>query len=185
VGWSHSALFISGPDSITGTALERTGAAGYLTMAAIASFSMVALADSAINDLLPARFTSPLMNYRHIGFMALATALVIMGGVLAVISRQPLLLPSFLLPALFSVGVTWLDLYDRASHEPDAALHGRRVHRQRLRRAKRHRQLPARHAAAASAGHMRAARAHPLAPWARCAAATCRSTSAAGTGAWR
>ena len=102
------------PDSITGAALERTGPVGYLTMAAIALFSLLALADGAINDLMPARFSSCLREYRHVGFMALAIALVLMGAALAVKAATPMLLPSFLLPALFSVAVTWLDLYDRS-----------------------------------------------------------------------
>ena len=111
----HIALFaFLVPASITGAALDRTGSLGYLTMAAIGVFSLAALADGAINDLAPARFTSCLMHYRHIGFMGLAILLVVMGGALALKSRQPMLLPSFLLPALFCVVVTWLDLYDRS-----------------------------------------------------------------------
>jgi hypothetical protein len=101
------------PESLTARGLERTGPIGVVIMIVLAVCALISLVDSAINDMLPDRFTSALMFHRHVGFMAIALALVLTGGAIAMHSRSAAVLPSFLLPALFAVVVTWLDLHAR------------------------------------------------------------------------
>jgi hypothetical protein len=105
------------PESLSGRALERTGAIGFGMMLAVGVLAAVALVDSAINDMMPARFTSCLMYYRHIGYMALAGVLVITGGGIAVTTDTSVVLASFLLPALFCVVVTVADLLSRSRRQ--------------------------------------------------------------------
>lgn len=101
------------PESLMGRALDRTSHMGLLMMTALLAFSSLALADSLISDILPARFSTCLMHYRHVGFMSMALVLVITGGGFAVTLRAPLVLSSFLVPALFCVVVTVADLWSR------------------------------------------------------------------------
>ena len=105
------------PESLAGRALDRTGAIGFGMMVAIGVLAGLALVDSAINDMMPARFTSCLMYYRHIGYMALAGVLIITGGGIAVTLNSSVILASFLLPALFCVVVTVADLLSRSRRQ--------------------------------------------------------------------
>lgn len=101
------------PETMVGRYLMEGGLMGYLMAAALAVLAGTSLVDSAINDFLPARFTSALRNWRHMGFMAMAIVLTMLGAAIAVKTRVTLILPSFLLPALFAVVVTWLDMFSR------------------------------------------------------------------------
>jgi hypothetical protein len=93
--------------------VEWSGPMGDVMMALVAGLATLALADSALNDWYPGDLGNTLMNYRHLGFMGLAVVLVVAGGGIAVSSQTPVVLASFLLPALFCVVVTFLDLHVR------------------------------------------------------------------------
>jgi hypothetical protein len=103
------------PGSLSGRALQSAGAWGQVGMLLLALMASMAILDSAVNDsqLLPSQLTRLLMEQRHVGFMLLSIALVITGGGIAVHSHAPVLLASFLLPAVFCVLVTVLDLSGR------------------------------------------------------------------------
>ncbi|MBC7603877.1 MAG: hypothetical protein H7255_14615 [Ramlibacter sp.] len=101
------------PESLMGRALAQVGAMGVVMMLALLVLALCGLMDSAINDILPKRFTTTLMYHRHIGFMAMAIVLVLVGGTIAIKSGAPAVLASFLIPAGFCVWVTAADLYSR------------------------------------------------------------------------
>lgn len=101
------------PESLAGRALAAAGEIGLLMMILLALLASLALVDSAANDLLPGSWAQVLMHHRHVGFMALAICLVITGGGIASITKTPVMLVSFLLPAAFCVAATYLDLYSR------------------------------------------------------------------------
>ena len=103
------------PHSASGRALAAAGAWGGVGMLVLTLLASLAILDSAINDsqLLPSPLTQFLMSQRHIGFMLLAIALVLTGGGIAVHAKAPILFVSFVIPAVFCVVVTCLDLSGR------------------------------------------------------------------------
>lgn len=112
---------IFAPDSLMARALTSAGAHSFFLIGALGALTAIALADSFINDALPARFQFQAKNYRHVGFMGMAIVLVLLGGVVATRSGNHIVLLSFLLPALFAVVVTWLDIFDRHANYGAAA----------------------------------------------------------------
>lgn len=99
------------PDSLAARGMAAGGFIAYLLMAALAVMALLALADSAVNDLMPERFMTVLMFHRHLGYMGMSIVLVIVGGAISVETGSRAILAPYLLPAMFCVAVTWLDLH--------------------------------------------------------------------------
>ena len=106
------------PDSLTARALADSGPPGLIALAVLMCMCAAAIADCAVNDLLPERFTLRTINYRHLGFMGIAIVLVLISGVIAHYDGHSMLLVSYLLPAWFAVIVTFLDLFARLRKSP-------------------------------------------------------------------
>lgn len=110
----HLALFtLLAPDSISGIAVHRMGGTGFVCILMLALLSICGLVDSVANDFLPARCAPTLRDYRHVGFMAMALTLVVLGGGITLKSGVTIILLSYLLPAFFATVVTWQDLFSR------------------------------------------------------------------------
>jgi hypothetical protein len=101
------------PESLSAQAVHKVGPMGFLLLATLAFVSMMAIADNAVNDFLPERFQLFTKRYRHVGFMSMAIALVMLGGLVAIRTGATVVLMSYLLPAAFAVIVAWTDLFAR------------------------------------------------------------------------
>lgn len=111
--WALHLPFVTflAPDSISARGVAAGGLFAFLLMVTLAVVALLALADSAVNDLMPERFVSVLMYHRHIGFMLMAVLLVMVGGSISVETGNSIILAPYLLPAVFAVAVTVLDLH--------------------------------------------------------------------------
>lgn len=106
------------PESMLGIALRQSGRPGLIFMAGLLLQCLLALYDSVANGLAPGRFRSAtwVLRHRHVGFMLMASQLVICGaGLLQRLHPSAAVLTFFLFPSLFCVAVTALDL--RARHK--------------------------------------------------------------------
>lgn len=113
-----AAVSLLAPESLSGRALASSGVMGYVMMFILLGVSLFSLFDIAVNDLMPERFTSALRNWRHVGFMAMAIALTMLGTAIAIKSQVHIILASFLIPAFLAVVVTWADMLDRHRKKP-------------------------------------------------------------------
>lgn len=110
----HIAVFtFLAPQSLSAHAVHSVGPIGYCLLAALAFLSLMAIADNAVNDFLPERFKLFTKELRHVGFMAMAITLVMLGGLVATKSGVTVILMAYLLPALFAVVVAWTDMFAR------------------------------------------------------------------------
>jgi hypothetical protein len=105
------------PDSLSGRAIAHSGPIGGTFMLVLFVASVVAVLDVIVNDIMPPRYRLAVMDRRHIGYMGMSLSLLMIAGVVgARVGPTPLLL-SYVLPAMFAAGVTWLDLFARHQYE--------------------------------------------------------------------
>lgn len=101
--------------SLTAQAIERTGEFGWVVVVLLAGACMVAIADGLFNDILHRRcrwFVSA-KNGRHLGFLAIAILLGVLGVLVAFTSGfTPLLLVYWINAALAAVAA-FLDAFAR------------------------------------------------------------------------
>jgi hypothetical protein len=101
------------PQSLIGQFMGVAGETAFWLVLLLGFLAGLGLMDAAINDLLPAQFTSVLGAYRHLGYMGIAIVLTVLGSGVAAISKVPAVLPWYLMPAMFAVVVTVLDLREK------------------------------------------------------------------------
>lgn len=110
----HIPLFaLLARESMLGRALDAAGAPAFAAMALLLLLSGLAIVDSAVRDGRRSALTHMLRRRRHLGFSVLAGVLTITGAAISFSTRTPALLTTFLLPALFCVGVTAADFHAR------------------------------------------------------------------------
>lgn len=110
----HIPLFaLIARESMVGRALDAAGWQGFAAMAALLLLASLAIVDSVAPDGRRSALTHYLRRRRHLGFSALAGVLAITGAGVSFATGTPVLLTSFLLPALFCVVVTAADFHAR------------------------------------------------------------------------
>lgn len=107
------------PSSLVAEAMQGAGSIAGFFMLALAACVLASLVDSLLADALPARYTSPFKDYRHLGFMFMCVSLLMLGGILATRAGSFVLLVALLSPAMFAALVVWPDMKSR--HEGAAA----------------------------------------------------------------
>lgn len=105
------------PDSLSGRAVAGSGV-GALCMLVLAIAAVVAVLDVIVNDVLPDNFHLGVMHRRHVGYMAMALALLMLAGIVGTIHGPTAILFTYILPAAFAIGITWLDLFTRHAKAP-------------------------------------------------------------------
>lgn len=99
------------PTTLLGHALDMAGPSGFVFMFVLSAQASIALVDSVINGVFPTRYTVCMRNQRHVGFMLMASMLVIAGaGMVQATHAPPVVMTAFVLPALLCVVVTVCDL---------------------------------------------------------------------------
>ena len=103
------------PQSLIAITLAASGPAGRLVVMLLLAFSMIALLDVFINDLLPEKWAVHwTRNIRHLIYLGMALILTALAGVVSVYNPFTPLLPlTYLLYAAFAAATAYLDLFAR------------------------------------------------------------------------
>jgi hypothetical protein len=100
--------------SLTAQAIAATGRHGWLLVLGTAFCCLVALADVAVNDLMPPRFTLPsAMAWRHLGFMGMALQLSALGLLVVFAKGFTVLILAYWLNAVLAGALTFFDAFAR------------------------------------------------------------------------